>query len=432
MQSKARGAALGISFALMILAASIAGCLFLKEEGDNEMNNEPPISDWTGPYLDERNATDSGIEDIISANNQFGMDILQKLYSGEEGNVFISPYSIFTALSMTYEGAEGTTEEEMKEVMHLPDNDAERLGSFAKVQNDINKGSDQYELSTANTIWPRMDLQMKDRFLNTIRSYYYGNVTELDYAADPEAARETINTWVEERTHDRIQDLIPPDVLDALTYMVLTNAIYFKGEWVYEFNEDDTTEKTFQTPDGQVTVDMMSLKVEEEDTLPYYEDDDLQALELPYKGDELSMILVLPRDGDMDGLISDLDAEKFQNIRSGLQDMEGTVWLPKFKLETKYELVPTMKELGMNAPFGDADFSGISDQGAPYISNIIHQTFIEVDEKGTEAAAATAVVMRELSAEGFYFNANQPFLFMIQQKGTGNILFTGIIRDPTA
>jgi len=432
MKWKQKGVFIGISMTLLVIAGTLSGCLSTEDSTDNDDDMDNNISDWVGPYLDERNATIEGIEAVVRANNQFGIDILKNLFNNENGNIFISPYSIFTALSMTYEGAEGNTEKEMREVMYLPEDDTERLGSFARVQNDMLKGSDQYELSTANSIWPKKGLPLKDEFLSAIRDFYYGNVTELDYASDPEAAREVINSWVEGRTHDRIKDLIPQGVLDALTYMVLTNAIYFKGEWVYEFNEDETETSPFHTDSGDVDVDMMSLKVEEDDTLPYYENEKLKAVELPYKGDEVSMVLMLPRSGTMDDLVSDLDADLYQEVCSGLVEMEGTVKMPRFKLETKYELVPTMKDLGMEAPFGNADFSGMSDQGAPYISNIIHQTFIEVDEKGTEAAAATAVVIRELSAEGFYFAADQPFLFMIRQRETGNILFSGVIEDPTA
>ncbi|MEA3559425.1 MAG: serpin family protein, partial [Candidatus Thermoplasmatota archaeon] len=323
----------------------------------------------------------------------------------------------------------------MKDVLHLPDNEKERLGSFAKVQNDINKGSDQYELATANAIWPATGPEWYYEFLDIITGYYDGKVKELDYAADPESCRKTINNWVENRTNDRIKDLIPEGDIDIFTYMVLTNAIYFKGEWIYEFNEDETDKAPFYSPSGEVEVDMMGMKLEDDNKVPYYLGDDVQALELPYKGDELSMVLVLPSFGTLDDMISDLDNALLEEIRSGLEPSNVQVKMPKLKLETKYGLKDHLIDLGMPTAFspGSADFSGMSAEGEEvYISKVIHQTFLEVDEEGTEAAAATAVILRKYSAESIpEFNANEPFLFYIQQRDTGNILFMGAIKDPS-
>lgn len=439
MPEEMRNITIGIGLVMIIVTASVLGYVLLRDEDGNNNGgtvNDHPVGDWTGPYLDDRNATDAGIDDMVYANNQFGIDILQKLAKNNEDNIFISPYSIFTALSMTYEGTDGNTATEIADVLHLPDKDRERLGSFASIQNDINAGSSEYDLATANAIWPKIQYEWKDLFIDTIKQYYYGKVQELDYQADPEQCREIINDWVENQTNDLIEDLLPENLLTPLTYMVLTNAIYFKGEWVYEFNEDETEDETFTTPGGNIDVPMMHLRVEEDDKLPYFENNEIQAVELPYKGEELSMVLVLPRDGDIDPFIEGLDSEKIDYINEGLSPSEGSVAIPKFKLETKYELVPIMQALGMNDAFipGVADFSGMSDDGmAPAISNIIHQTYIEVDEKGSEAAAATAVVILERAVENeFHFNADSPFLYMIKQNDTGNILFMGTMKDPSA
>lgn len=435
MARETRKLVMGTALIALFITASIAGCLMFDEENDNNGGtmDDPPIGKWSGPLLDDRNATEKGIDDIVDANNLFGIDILQKISEEEEGNIFISPYSIFTALSMTYEGAEGNTETEMAEVMHLPQNDKERLGSFASIQNDINTGSSDYELATANAIWPQEGGNFKELFLDAIKQYYYGKVQELDYAGNAEAARITINDWVENQTNDRIKDLIPPGMIGAMTYMVLTNAIYFKGEWVYEFDEEDTYEQTFHAPEGNVQAEMMHLSVEGDDSLPYYENDDLKALELPYKGDELSMVLVLPKTGDIDSLVDNLVIDTIEDINTGLQPKEVGISIPKFELERKYFLGPILKELGMVDAFGNADFSGMTEDVALYIAEVIHQTFIKVDEKGTEAAAATAVIMNYSSIdEGYQFHADSPFLYMIKQKETGNILFMGTMKDPTA
>lgn len=435
MAEEKRKIAIGLGIIAVMLTASIMGYILLRDEDGNNNGgtvNDHPVGEWTGPYLDEKNSTEQGINDIVNANNEFGIDVLKELLKEEEGNIFLSPYSIFTALSMTYEGARNNTADEMADVLHLPDNEKERLGSFAKVQNDINKGSSEYELATANAIWPKTQYEWKELFVNTIKQYYYGKVQELDYQTDPEACRKIINDWVENQTKDRIKDLIPQGAIDPLTYMVLTNAIYFKGEWVYEFNKEETSDGIFNTPDGQKEVPMMHLKVEDEDKLPYYWSDDVQAVELPYKGDELSMVLIMPNDGDIDSYVNSMTPDSLKTVFEGLSPQEGTVSMPKFKLETKYLLNDALITLGMKDAFSNADFSGMSDQGmAPYISKVIHQTFIEVDEEGTEAAAATAVIIRELSANGFSFNANNPFLYLIKQKDTDNILFMGTMKDPT-
>ncbi len=434
MTEEKRKIAMGIGIIVVLLSASVLGYVLLRgdDTGNRGGDGDHPVGEWTGPFLDETNATEDGISDIVDANNQFGIDVLQKLAKEEDGNIFISPYSIFTALSMTYEGARGNTADEMADVLHLPDDNKVRLGSFAKVQNDINNGSTQYNLSTANAIWPQEGGNFKELFINAIKQYYYGKVQELDYASDPEASRQTINDWVENQTNDRIKDLIPSGAITPMTYMVLTNAIYFKGEWVYEFDEDDTEEGTFHAPDGDVQTDMMHLNAGDEDKLPYFENSKLKAVELPYKGDELSMVLILPTEGTIDELVSGMDLEMIDEINNGLEPEEMDINIPKFKLKTKYGLVPVMKELGMIDAFKNADFSGITEDVDLFISDIIHQTFIEVDEKGTEAAAATAVIMNYASVSGYSFRADSPFFYMIKQKETGNILFMGTMKDPTA
>lgn len=335
---------------------------------------------------------------------------------------------------MTYEGARGDTASQMKDMLHLPDDDIERRGSFAKVQNDINKGSEDYELSTANKIWPNKERDVEENFTKIIKQFYYGGIEELDYGVDPAGCRERINTWVADETNDKIEDLLPEGSITPDVYMVLTNAVYFKGTWFYQFDEDDTADRDFFKGDGTTeSVPMMSMLLEDKDKLDYYEDDDLQAVELPYEGDEVSMMLLLPKGGTLSDMESDLDAARLRSIRAGMDQSEVEIHLPRFEMKEKYRLKQHLMALGMVDAFGDADLSGMNPDLDLYVDEVYHDTFIEVNEEGTEAAGATAVVIRELSAPSYeIFNANRPFMFLIQQKDTGNILFMGRVTDPTA
>lgn len=385
---------------------------------------------------DEKRADDSGSTpegglEITEANNRFGIDIYKEVWE-EDRNTFISPWSIFTALSMTYEGARGETADEMQNVLHLPQNETERRSSFARIHNQINDMDGSCEIYTVNKIWPQYDYHFLQEYIDLIETYYASEVKNLDFKADPEGSRAIINDWVEEQTNDRIKDLLPPNSIDQLTRMVLTNAIYFKGDWLSQFDPADTTDKTFHVNgDQEFTVPTMTFDGEVE--MNYYEDDDLQALELPYSGDELSMLLLLPKENDgLNDLVNDLSVDMLSDVRDGLTEEEVSVFLPKFKLETDYDLIPPLQDLGMHHAFEGADFSGMDGTGGLFISGVYHKAFVEVNEEGTEAAAATAVVM-SLSADGprhIYFRANHPFLFLIQQKETGNILFMGSLSDP--
>jgi serpin B len=388
---------------------------------------------WDGNGLNETGATEQGVEAISDAMNRFGIEMYLQLLNGAD-NVFISPYSIFTALSMTYEGARGETASEMASIMHYPDNDTIRRASFARIQNLMVNGTNDYELTSANKIWPREDYPFMDPFFDLIKEYYYGGIEELDFAGDPEGSRQTINQWVENRTNDRIKDLLPEGSISGYTIMVLTNAIYFLGKWVYEFNKEETKDADFTLSSGSV-VQTPTMGMNVEDGLRYYEDDDLQALELPYKGDDLSMIVLLPRENDISGMESDLDAERLNDIIDELDDKEVNVYLPKFEMTIEYNMNQPLKDLGMVQAFDPAlsDLSGLNGGIEPlFISLVQHKAFVKVDEEGTEAAAATAVVIDRLSAgDGpATFRADHPFMFFIMHKETNSILFMGKVEDP--
>ncbi len=420
------------TIALMLGAAVLGTIIFNGRDGGGDGKED--IGSWTGEGLDERNATSEGVTEITGALNQFGIDLYLELLNGSD-NVFISPYSIFTALSMTYEGAGGDTAEQMAEVLYLPDNDTVRRGSFAKVQNRIKNGTDDYELSSPNKIWPQEGYPILQSFYDIIEDFYLGGIEELDFNSDLEGARQRINEWVEEQTNERIKDLLPEGILTPPILMILTSAIYFYGKWLYEFNKEDTTDTYFHLSSGEsIKVPTMSMNVEE--GLRYYGDDGLEALELPYKGGDLSMLVLLPK-GDIASMEASLSDAKLKGVQDGLYDTEVDVYLPKFEVETEYGLDEPLMSLGMIDAFdpGKSDFSRMAPlpySEDAYISAVLHKAFVKVNEEGTEAAAATAVVVSLRGGVEVIpvFRADHPFLFFIMHKETGSILFMGKVEDP--
>ena len=333
---------------------------------------------------------------------------------------------------MTYEGARGQTAEEMQSVLHFPADPEVRRPAFARIYNQINKRGKKYKLSTANALWAQKDYSFLDEYFNTVEKYYGGKVTNLDFVGDTENSRITINKWVEEQTNNKIKDLIPEGVIDAATRLVLTNAIYFKGTWFKQFDKKNTVERDFKiSPTNSVKVQMMHLD-DKKAKFNYTETKDLKILELPYSGGDLSMLILLPKDS-IEQLESELTIENLNNWTARLKEEEVSIYLPRFKFETKYFMAQDLAEMGMPTAFsGGADFSGMTGRRDLYISNVIHQAFVEVNEEGTEAAAATAVVMKEVAMMKKLFNADHPFIFIIREKETGNILFLGRVSDPTS
>jgi len=391
-----------------------------------------------GTFLYSSKATLKDTDSVVNANNQFALDLYSK-YKSEEGNIFFSPYSISTALAMTYEGARGKTAEEMREVFYFPEDNNERRLGYAGLYNEINKKDKEYKLSTANSLWAQEDYQFLDDYFDVVEEYYGGEITNLDFVKNTEKSRITINDWVEDKTNNKIKDLIPEGVITKITRLVLTNAIYFKGEWVRQFNKDETREQDFRiTPDNTVKVKMMS-RTDDEAEFNYTENKDLQILGLPYSGDDLSMLILLPKNDEIEALENFLTIKQLSKWKKDLKEQRVKVFIPKFKFETKYFMEDTLKEMGMPTAFSvaSADFSGMTGKRDLFISKVIHQAFVEVNEEGTEAAAATAVIMGLTSAGPGnepkipVFRADHPFVFIIQEKETGSILFMGRVSDPS-
>jgi len=369
--------------------------------------------------------------DLVEGNNAFALDLYAEL-KGEDGNLFFSPFSISTALAMTYAGARGETAAQMKKTLHLPD---KPHAAFKPLLDDLNKRQKRghYQLSVANALWGQKGYGFLKPFLGLTRGYYGAGLRELDFRQDADAARKVINQWVEEQTNSKIKDLIPQRVLDAETRLVLTNAIYFKGNWAEQFDKLATREEPFILARGKkVNVPMMR----QIDELRYMETKDLQVLALPYKGKDLSMVVLLPRKANG---IASLEAALTQKQLAGwlarMRSREAHVAFPKFKVTSSFSLGATLGAMGMKDAFRlpPADFSGMNGRKDLYISAVIHKAFVDVNEEGTEAAAATAVVATEAAGEPrgpVVFRADHPFVFLIRDNKTGSILFMGRVMNP--
>ena len=405
---------------LMVTVVTAAAVLFLFPYEPKQ----PPKADDTG-------STPEGVQEVVNANNKFAFDLYSELVKSEKGNIFYSPYSISAALAIAYEGAKGQTADEIRSVFHFPENSILRP-NFAAIYNEINKGYKDYELRTGNALWVQQEYPLLEDYTSRVERYYGGKAANVDFVRETEKSRQTINSFIEEQTNNKIKDLIPRDFLDPATRLVLTNAIYFKGTWKWQFDPKDTREMEFKiTPTNVVKVQMMYMKPDKA-SFNYADLGDLQILELPYKGEKISMLILLPTES-LDSIEPPLTAEKLSEYKKQMQETKlDEIYLPKFEFNTKYFMKDALSNLGMPTAFdrSKADFSGMTTTEKIWIDSIIHQAYIKVDEKGTEAAAATAGMIIGATPRNV-FKADHPFVFIIQQKDTGNILFIGRVIDPT-
>lgn len=371
------------------------------------------------------------LEAVIKGNGAFALDLYQELRA-TQGNLFISPYSISSALAMAYAGARAETQAQMAQALHFLPEQKQFHATFALLGSILGdaakKGHIQFKV--ANALWPRQGYEFLKDFLSLAKKYYASRVTPVDYE-DGEAARKIINEWVEEKTENKIKDLIPTGVLDSSTRLVLVNAIYFKGDWAVQFDPALTSQAPFFTAPGvQVQAPMMTRKQE----FRYAEDDDVQILELPYAGDDLSMIVLLPREiNGLESLEASLNMERLDKWMGDLNGTEVETFLPRFVVNFPFILDDALKSMGMvNAFSNKADFSGMDGSQELYIGAILHKAFVAVNEKGTEAAAATAAIMQTKAAAFIpvVFRADHPFVFFIRANKTNNILFMGRLANP--
>ncbi len=385
-----------------------------------------------------------------SSINHLAFDILTDL---TEDNIFFSPYSISNAMSLTSLGASGVTKQEMAQVLHHLTPKEELKKTFSKIQNEtadkglfkeselIHQGyrllnnflqqqqqSEGLTFTTANALWADQKITINSGYLELANLFYEAGISEVDFASQPEESRQIINRWVERQTNDKIKNLLEHSSITPLTKMVLTNAIYFLGEWTYEFDPENTETGTFYAAEEH---DMSFMKMTKQ--LALYQENSFQAINIPYKGGSLGMTIILPHKEQPD-FIREIDYALYHRIINGKTHQRVELHLPKFEMEEKYELKGLLSRLGMTKAFdSDADFTAMIDDDIDFfIDEVIHQAYIEVDEKGTEAAAATGVVMRTTSIEPdpIVVRVDRPFLFFIKDNETNLILFCGKFSSP--
>ncbi|MEK5391557.1 serpin family protein [Margalitia sp. FSL K6-0131] len=369
---------------------------------------------------------------IVSSQNELGFDWLQHVVADKNENVIISPASLFMALSMAYNGADGVTKDEIAKVLHVGGlNNSELNKANASLMSMLHNNSEKVQLNVANSIWLNNNYHFQDDFSKNNKDYFNAKIQEIDIK-NPNAP-DKINGWVKKATNNNIKDLVDaPLSSDLIT--ILINAVYFKGNWQYEFDKKHTEKKTFHLKDGATKkVPLMKLNKE----LDYLETEDFQAVALPYGDGETSMVVFLPKENTrLDEFQKKLNADNWKQWQAQFMPRQGTFMLPKFKFEHEIELNDTLEKLGMKSAFtSDANFSKMVKETIPIqISEVKQKTFIDVNEKGTEAAAATSVTMTKASVpsgEPFQMEVNRPFFFAIVDNNTTAILFMGAISDPT-
>jgi serpin B len=421
---------------IVSLALPVIGC-------GQQVAGELLISDKPRETSPDVSEADAAL--LIDGNTAFAFELYQAL-KGKEGNLFYSPHSISVALAMTYAGARGETADQMadtlsflleQERLHPAFNwlDAELASRGEGAQGKDGEG---FRLNIVNAIWGQKDYEFLSEFLDVLAENYGAGLRILDFINETEQSRIAINDWVSDQTEGRIEDLIPPGAIDALTRLVLTNAIYFNAAWEYPFDEDITTDGLFYLLDGgEVTVPMMK----QTEAFGYTDGEGYQAVELRYDvgelpdGKPLSMVIILPEDGQFEVFEEGLQAQKVNDIIGDLQYTEVALTMPKFEFESEFSLKDTLAQMGMPIAFsGAADFSGMTGNLGLAISDVLHKAFVSLDEAGTEAAAATAVIMKETAMpdQPVEVTIDHPFVFLIRDIETGAILFVGRVLDPGA
>jgi serpin B len=371
---------------------------------------------------------------VVEGNNVFAVALYGRLRN-QSGNLFFSPESISTALAMAYAGARGGTASEMAKTLHFTLPPEKLHPAMGALLSDLNAAHEGYQLSVANALWAQQGYTFLDDFLNLLKTNYGAGLNQVNFKGATEAARLTINQWVEQKTQDKIKDLLQPGALRSDTRLVLTNAIYFKGDWETQFDKAQTKNEDFHLSKAQTTRGPL---MHREGRFSYFDGGTFQILEIPYKSKELSMIVFLPKDASgLSALEQSLTGSNLQQWLGQLASVSKViVTMPKFKMTQQFELGSTLSAMGMPQAFSSsADFAGMTGHRDFAISEVIHKAYVDVNEEGTEAAAATAVTMRALAmpapqAPPPVFRADHPFVFMIRDNRSASILFMGRMADP--
>ena len=388
---------------------------------------------------------DPDVVALVDGNNAFAFDLYQQI-STEDENLFFSPYSISQAMAMVYAGARQETEAQMADTLNFELLPNDLHPAFQLVQDDLNNRSEEneaisddqrFQLNVANALWGQVDYPFWSDYVGLLDAYYGAGLQQIDFVADPEAARETVNDWVEEQTEERIQDIVPEGAISPATRLVLANAIYFNASWLSPFPEFLTMDAPFTLlDDSEVTVPMMQTQ----EGYPYVAGEGYQAVLIPYVGFDTGMLILLPDAGEFEAFESALDAETYREIVESLAPEELNLAMPKLELEYNLSLSNHLIDMGMPDAFNGsaADFSGMADLDEAgenlFISDVLHKAFIKVDETGTEAAAATVAIIEATSAlpaEPITLRIDRPFIFAITDLNSNSILFMGRVLNPS-
>ena len=369
---------------------------------------------------------------INSENKDFAFAFYSEIAENDEKtNIFFSPLSISTAFSMAYEGANRNTASEMQQVFDFESEDVKRQKEISEMLSRFNSADDKYNLHVANALWVKEEYKIKQDYLNTVKTHYSSTVDNVDFVTDN--GIDKINRWVAEKTNEKIQDILAPGSTDELTRMVITNAVYFKGKWGLQFDSQNTIDMPFWIDrENSLMIPMMK---EAAAMYNYADTGDLQALELNYLGGDISMVVLLPKEIEgLESIEKSMNKVKLDSIKDSMSRQPLTVQFPKFEFETEYNLIKPLESLGLKDAFDrdNADFQGITDEQV-YLEQAAHKAFVNVNEEGTEAAAITALVFRATSGPPepiAEFVADHPFMFVIQEKETGEILFIGRLANP--
>jgi len=416
----------------------LAGCAMPGQSSPGTSKSQ--VLESKRPRAETGDVSGSDLESLADGNTQFAFDLYGQLQS-QPGNLFYSPYSISSALAMTYAGAEGGTAEEMaatlrflldQENLHPAFNALDqKLDLLAELEVPKDQG-DPFQLNIANAIWGQQDFHFEDDFLDLLAENYGAGLRLLDYISQPEESRLAINQWVSDETKEKIQDLIPQGGITNDTRMVLSNAIYFKATWLEEFNKELTEEGIFYGLGGEEILAQM-MRTGQDASFRYLKEDGYQAVELPYIGSQVSMLVLVPDQGRFEEFEDQFSIEELNRTLDGLSYSPVELTFPRFEFETEISLASTLSAMGMPTALSEAaDFSGMTGAKDLFISDVFHKAFVSVDEEGTEAAAATAVVMSltSMPESPIEFTVDRPFLFLIREHETGTVLFMGRVVNP--